>query len=429
MDLNYYWRIVIPGSWPDIDIPRLVFVFLWILFMFEVAMGAKRLLPRTRIEPAMLAMLAALLISMNTNGQVFIRQMLNGFAIPYAMFIIAKNVFTSQDGLIKFVRWLSIPLAIYFPVNHMFEHYRMTQFVFPKFILSPEIAGRAVVWGERTMGVFLQPSATGMVMVSMFVLGLYSLSKLRGAVPKIVSWCLTGLTPIAVFFSYTRSVYVGFFLAMMTLLLFSRKLKVYALVIVVAVVLGVLGNWENVTGEERGSGGLATKATAVGRLTLLQASIAMFMDRPLYGVGFQNFVEYAQPYVAQVRTTLLGYRETWIGHNVSQHNHFLNILTETGLMGFIPLILVWFFVLRTVGRAWRVKSSLYDADFVVVVWAVFAQYLTNSMFMEPRWFEFMNVLPFLLAGIVVGGYQRATLPGWNDNIAGERSVLREGPVR
>jgi O-antigen ligase len=427
--LNYYWRIVVPGKWPDIDIPRLVFVFIWVIFLLEVAVGGRRLLPRTRIEPAMLAMLAAILISMNTIGQVFIRQMLNGFAIPYAMFLIGKNVFTDRESLRKFLLWLAVPLSIYFPVNHMFEHYRITQLVFPRFILSPEIAGREVFWGERTMGVFLQPSATGTAMISMFLLSLYSLSRLRGLLPKIAAWFITCLTPIAVFFSYTRSLYLGYFVAMMTLLLFSRRLKIFALIIVVGVMLGVLGNWANVTTEERGSGGLATKVTAVGRLTLLQASIAMFMDRPLFGVGFQNFRLYAQPYVAQVRTTILGYREPWIAHNVSQHNHFLNILTETGLMGFIPLVLVWFFMLRTVGRARTIRSDIYDSDFVVVVWAVIAQYLMSSMFMEPRWFEFMNVLPFFLGGIVVGGYQRATLPGLTNNIIGERSVPREGPVR
>jgi O-antigen ligase len=305
----------------------------------------------------------------------------------------------------------------------------MTQFVFPRFILSPVIAGREVQWGPRAMGVFLQPSATGMAMVSMFVLSLYSLSKLRGGWARLLSWFLAAVTPVAVFFSQTRSVYLGFFFAMMTLLLFSRKLKVYALVILVATVLGVLGNWSNVTTEERGSGGLATKATAQARLVLLQASMYMFMDRPLFGVGFNNFQEYAAPYVGRVRSTVLGYRESWIGQDVNQHNHFLNILTEVGLMGFIPLILVWIFMLRSVIRARSVETDLYDSDFLVVVWAVFAQYLTNSMFMEPRWFEFMNVLPFLLGGIVVGGYQRATLPGFGGNRVGERRTTGEGPVR
>jgi O-antigen ligase len=311
----------------------------------------------------------------------------------------------------------------------LFEHYRIEALVYPKYILNPSIAGVTVNWGGRSMGVFLQPSATGMAMVSAFLLSLYSLSKMKGAMARILSWFLTGITPVAIFFSYTRSVYLGFALSMLTLVIFSRKLRIYALVIIVAIGLGVMGNWENVTTEDRAAGGVATKATALGRLTLLQASWLMFIDRPLFGVGFQNFKKHSDHYVRQVRTTLLGYREASVGKGASQHNHLLNVLTETGLMGAVPLILVWIFVLTALIRARTVPTGLYDSDFVVVVMAIFAEYLTAAQFMEPRHFEFMNTLPYLLAGIVVGGYLRATLPGLNGGMAGERSVPGEGPVR
>jgi O-antigen ligase len=108
-------------------------------------------------------------------------------------------------------------------------------------------------------------------------------------------------------------------------------------------------------------------------------------------------------------------RESWMGKRLNQHNHFLNMLTEIGLMGFVPLVLVYFFVLRLMWRARQWASEAYEPDFVVVVWAVFAQYLCNTMFMEPRFYEFMCVFPFMLAGIIVGGYQRATLHRWNNN--------------
>jgi len=36
-------------------------------------------------------------------------------------------------------------------------------------------------------------------------------------------------------------------------------------------------------------------------------------------------------------------------------------------------------------------------------------YVTVIMFIEPRWFEFLNVLPFMLLGILSGGYERAMM--------------------
>ncbi len=409
--LNFYWRIVLPGKWPDLDIPRLVFVFLWLIFLLEVGLGVRRLLPRTNAEIAMLGVVIAIVISMSTNGVVQIRQLLNGFAIPYAVFVVAKNIFRTEKDINKLVYLVAVPISIYFPVNHIFEHYRMTQFVFPRYILSPQVAGQEIFWGGRTMGVFLQPSATGMATVSIFVLSLYGLSKRGGALAKIVAMIITLLTPVGVFFTYTRSVYLGFFMAMLGLAIFSRKMKIYAIVIITMIILGILANWSNIKTEKREVGGLATKHTVQSRLVLYQASLSMFLDHPFRGVGFKRFQEKALPYIRRVRTTFLGYRESWMGKNLNMHNHFLNTLNEVGLMGFIPLVLVYYFIFKILIPARRRPTPAYDSDFVVAVWAIFAQYISNAMFMEPRFFEFMNVFPFMMAGIVIGGQQRLKLYG------------------
>lgn len=414
--LNFYWRIVIPGHWPDLDLPRLVFVFIWILFLLELSMGSRRLLPRTTIEVMMLALVIAVIISMLTNGSVRIRKLLNGFAVPFAMFVVAKHVFGSRRNVDRLLYWFAVPLSVYFPVNHMFEHYRIDQLVFPRYILNPEVAGRIVEHGERTTGTFLQASATGLAMVACFVLSLHALSKVRGVLARLMMLFLTALTPVAIFFSYTRSVYLGFFSAMIVLLIFSRKLKVYALIIILAIGLGVLGNWGNVTTEDRAAGGLATKVTVVSRLAHVSASLRMFADHPFFGVGFLNFQEAAKPYVGGVRTTIFGYRESWVGKGVNLHNHFLNVLTEIGLMGFVPLVLIFYFLFRVLFRSRSIKSEIYDPDFVVCTWAIFAQYLSSSNFMDPAFYEFMNVLPFMLAGIVVGGYQRIMLQRSNATV-------------
>jgi O-antigen ligase len=407
--LNFYWRIVIPGHWPDLDLPRLVFVFIWVLFLLELSMGSRRLLPRTKTEVMMLLMVIAIIISMLTNGSVRIRKLLNGFAVPFAMFVVAKHVFASRRNVDRLLYWFAVPLSVYFPVNHMFEHYRIDQLVFPRYILNPEVAGRIVEHGERTTGTFLQASATGLAMVACFVLSLHALSRVRGILARLMMFFLTAITPVAVFFSYTRSVYLGFFSAMVIILVFSRRLKMYALIIILAIGLGVMGNWANVTTEDRAAGGLATKTTVVSRLAHVSASLRMFADHPFFGVGFLNFQEAAKPYVGGVRTTILGYRESWVGKGVNLHNHFLNVLTEIGLMGFVPLVLIFYFLFRILFKARLMHSEVFDRDFVVCTWAIFAQYLSASNFMDPTFYEFMNVLPFLLAGIIAGAYQRQML--------------------
>ena len=407
--LNIYWRIPLPGKLPDLDVPRIIFLFLWVLFLVEIGLGARRLLPRTFGEVVMLIAATVIVISMVRYNVARVRLLLNGFAIPYAMFTLAKHIFADKKSIKKFLYLGAVPLSIYFPMNHLFERFGPHQLVFPRYIVSREL-GQQLMWtGERTMGAFLQPVATGFALVCMFVLSLYALSKLKGFLPKLLSVFISVVTPVAVFVVYSRSVYFGFFNAMLILALFGRHLRKYALAILLVAALAVTMNWDNVKTDRRAKGGLATENTAIGRLVLMQASLRMFVDHPFTGVGFDQYEANRLPYIRQVRSTLLGLRESWMGKNVKQHNMLLLVLTELGLLGFVPVCLIYYYILRWLWKARKVHTDAFDYEFVIVVLAIFVEYLTNIMFMNPTFFEFMNVMPMVLAGIVIGGYQRATL--------------------
>jgi hypothetical protein len=410
--LNYYWRVVIPGLWPDLDIPRLMFVFVWLVFLMENLVGSRRMLPNTVIGALMLMVLGAFMLSMALAGKTLIRQFLNGYAIPYAMFMISKNVFIDKRTVDKFVFWLAVPLAFYFPMTAILEHYKVTALLFPHYIGKAVVGEVDVNWGGRAMGTFIQPAVTGYAMTAMYVLALYSLGRIRRPLARIYTLFLSVITPVGIFFTYTRSVFLGYVLAILLLLGFSRRQRVLSLVLVVAMALAVIGNWSGVTSAEREAGGVGEVSTAQARLVLAKVSIRMFMDKPFLGVGFGNFVNKAKPYVGQVHTTFLGYREAWIGAYTGQHNQFLSVLTEIGLVGFVPLLLLYVFLATALIRARGKKTANYDSELLVSVWAILAAYIAEVLFVEPRFFEFMNMFPFMFAGIIIGGYQRATLrPG------------------
>jgi O-antigen ligase len=381
----------------------MMFVFIWLVFLVEMMVGDRRLLRWTSIEVAMLAIVLAYLITMLTQGKLLIRQFLNGYAIPYAMYAIGKNIFWKKKDIDRFIFLLAVPLSLYFPLTNIFEHYHINALVFPKYILRPNVT---YDWGGRAMGTFIQPVATGFAMVAIYVLSMYSLSRIRSGFARIYAAVVTLVTPIGVFFAYTRSVYLGYAAAMIALTVFSKRLRVFGFVVIVMLALVVLGNWANATTTSRETGGLADKETVISRLVLMEASLRIFMDHPLRGVGVGRFLERAEPYVRQVRTTILGYRETWIAKHTNQHNQFLTVLVETGVLGGIPLILLYIFLLKTLSAARHIKMPAVDPDFTAAVLAVVAAYVANVAFIEPRYFEFMNALPFLLIGIIVGNYQR-----------------------
>ena len=427
--LNYYWRIGLPGKLPDLDIPRVIFFFIWLIFLLEVGLGKRRLLPRTRPEPAMLVLVLAIIASMIIYRVPRTRLLLNGFAIPYALYLLCKNIYVTKKDLRMLLHFFAVPLSFYFPLNMIFERFGPRQLVFPRYILNPNIQYGSTFFGERPVGPFLQPVATGFAIVCIFLLSLYALSRLRGFLPKLATAFILLVTPIGIFVTYTRSVYLGFLVPLIILAIYGKKLRKYAVVMIVGGLLIVMGNLDKVTSENREAGGLATRHTAIGRLVLLQTTMKMFADHPFTGVGFDQYEANRLPYVRQVRTTILGARQAWQGKSVKQHNQLLLVLSELGLMGFVPLCLVYYFVIRMLWRARKVKSDMYDYEFVVVVWGILGAYLANAMFINPTFFEFLNAMPMVFAGIVAGGYQRATLAGRNNNGNGERSIPGEGTIR
>jgi len=86
----------------------------------------------------------------------------------------------------------------------------------------------------------------------------------------------------------------------------------------------------------------------VERLAHWQAALNMASANPFLGVGFGNY-EAAYP---QYR--ILNWREP-LGH---AHNYYLNVLAETGIIGFVCYIMLWFGVIWTTWRIQKHPDSL-----------------------------------------------------------------------
>ncbi len=420
---NYYWRFILPGQLPDFDIPRLIYTFMWMVFLMEIGMGNQTLLPRTRIELPMLALVIVIIISMAAHPQwpLPMRQLLNGYVIPYSAFVLSKNLLSSKNSLEKLVKYFAIPVSIYFPLNQMFEHFHIDKLIFPPYILNPGSVGAFSYFevSGRAMGVFLHPSATAFGMVATYLLTLWYATRSNSKILKICAIVLTVLVPPAVFFSYTRSAYAAFFSSMLVLALMSRRMRIFGIAVIVAAVLGVLGNWENIKTEKREVGGIAIKETAQSRLAHVYVIGNMFLDHPFTGVGFEKFKDVSRPYLREVRRTILGYRAAGVGMHLRVHNHFLSTVVEMGLPGLVCIALIYFFLVKYLLKARNRPCAVYDHDFVVTVLAVFANWFTISMFIETRFFEFVNTFNMTLAGIVIGAQQKMDLGLFNNSEKGE----------
>lgn len=99
--------------------------------------------------------------------------------------------------------------------------------------------------------------------------------------------------------------------------------------------------------SERASGGAHTEgidASAMGRLVAWQTAWAMALDRPLNGVGINNFY-----------TSYFFYTPHWDGKNHAVHSTWMGVLGETGFPGFFLFVALF---LASLLAAWQVAKEL-----------------------------------------------------------------------
>lgn len=83
-----------------------------------------------------------------------------------------------------------------------------------------------------------------------------------------------------------------------------------------------------------------------GRVAQFKQSVQVFAEKPLWGVGFMNFHEYVAGEPRFVATYEGVTSVDW------PHDNLLEVLTETGIVGFLPYLLAQIFLLAAI---WRLR--------------------------------------------------------------------------
>lgn len=425
-------------AFPDLYPARIALIFLYLAFVIQIILGLRKVPPLGRIEKAMLAFLVVLFISVITSGQKPRWLLLmRGYVYPFMFYYFARAVVNEERQVRLVLTYLAI-LGIYLGVMGVFERMKWYDLVFPKFIVDPTVHNEGLArLGFRVRGIFLQPAILGCVMTMGFFAAWYNLSRMSGIVPRIMKLVLLFVTPATIFFTQTRSVYAGFFAALTIGAIWSRLLRPLCIGLILAGMVGVFFNWENLGSEDRDVGGMGDTNTIDYRLALMAEGLEIFMDNPFFGCGFMNFGEVAPTYRKPRMIPFYGFVDLGYGAESVPHNIFLTIVAEQGLLGIIPYFLIYFFILRTSIQARRDLPSegTVSREYVVCVWCAIAAYYVNAMLLELRYFEYVNVLFFFIIGSMVGMHERYLAgkmsPGGNVRAAlpaPERGRLKWAPL-
>lgn len=284
--------------------------------------------------------------------------------MPFLVFLVAPVAFrTDHQRAILLVTL--IVTGGYLGLIALFEGIGLDALVFPHYILDPSVG----IHAERVRGPFAQAVAMGLGLFLCGAAAVIGTARwrtrpwLRAGCVAVATLCALGMV-----FTLTRAIWLGGLVAIAVVVFATPRL--WRLVPAAAVVVGLLvaGALAFVPGLEASAKERAGDEAPVWvRENTNRAALAIVVDRPLFGVGWERFTDRSLPWFHQDDDTPLS------GAREGVHNVFLANASELGLPGaFLWLagatLAIGGALARRVGwEMWQWKVYLLAATIMIVV--------------------------------------------------------------
>ncbi|MDP7289695.1 MAG: O-antigen ligase family protein, partial [Phycisphaerae bacterium] len=333
------------------------------------------------------------------------------FLLPFVMMVLVYNVVRNERQvswpfiLVSVFGWYALYIG-YLQFAYGAGMHWANSLIFPDYV----VAANQAIDLERARGPFRGAGAQSTFLVALFYMNMYSIRRIRGGYRVALALQLL-LIPPAIFFTGVRAGYVAFLLCGVVWFLWAERRRAGRLKLAVAVMVLLIGTiifWDNLAGVDRRSGGVAQEGPIRARKILAAQAWDILMTHPLTGVGFGHSIDH-QIQMPRDPESLAGLRLVM----VAQHNVFLTMVSEAGLIGLIGLLAVFIAVFRESVSLYRKipvgASGWVSREFVVAFWIIMLNYIVCGMFRDTFWEIPSCVLLWSMAGLVVG-YNRLLEP-------------------
>ncbi len=388
-----------PGL-PDFSFDRLFLVWIILMYLFRL------IRERERIEGPFVA---DVLIILHT---VYVLVQLNIFDSPHFHVWVLSNLspvfgylygrhIVKEEKQLRMLLMFFIVLTVYYWFTAFAEKFGWHSLVWPKQILDPAVGFAPE---GRVRGPMVHPPLFGQ-MLSMFILiYIFLLARQPRIVTRVFLLLSMGLTGVSLLFTYTRGPWLATAVALVTLAVLRDSFRrVLIGMAVLSLILGALGLYQMANTEflqER----MENTNTIENRLSFLSTALRMIRDHPFFGVGFFRFNDYRDDYNQATYVPFYGLVRKRMGEGMVIHDIYLGRLAEEGLLSVILMFGFYIVVGRAWLRQWRAepRGPWFNRDFLALVAGMMTSYLIGGMIIDFRYFDLVNVVFALLAGILYG---------------------------
>ncbi len=332
------------------------------------------------------------------------------YCIPIAIYFLVRESSPSPLAL-RSLQVVLVLFGIYLAFTGLCEIAHVWALVFPKHIADPT----AGIHFGRARGPMVTSVSFGLYL-GVALLALWAIRDRLGRARWFVLPPLTALFAAALYFSYTRSSWLGTGAGLLLLLAASMRGRARALVVTAAASCAVLllaTKLDKIVSLQREQTAAVAKDSAECRLSFAYVSWRMFQDSPVWGFGFGQFPVAKMPYISdRIDLPLEQIRP------LVHHNTYLSLLTETGFVGLFLFVATLFGLAL---NAWRwarhPATPPWARRQAVLLLAAIGLYACQYAFHELSYSTIDNSLLFLLAGATTGACFQQSHSGVTDAAA------------
>lgn len=397
-----FWRKTVPFFF-NITIPRLFIVVLVVLMVMMLMLGRIRLNLAGSVGVSVFCLalyfvLSAAISGFETHSPVKVHyRLIGGYLFPFTIFLLVLNG-VQKEVQIRRIAGFFLLISIYLTFTGWMERFEIWALVIPKFIADPTVG----IHFGRVRGPFVQSAAMGLSLTFCY----FSNLVLARQTSAITRWLIYGLNVLMlpiIFWTKTRSVWLGFLLSLLVWFAYSKK-RTIRVVWVAFLIAGAsfvaMANLEGFLSEDREKGGVTDVEPILVRLGLAQITWNMFEVRPVLGVGFGHFRDYAPQFAGDPSSPYYAFATT-----AMEHNNLLSILAETGLVGLVLYLVTLVLIVRMSFSLYRklppTAPGIINRDLIVLFWILTIAYMVDGFFRETSDNPFANSLFFGLSGVIV----------------------------
>jgi O-antigen ligase len=319
------------------------------------------------------------------------------YLMPFGMYLVGREVRVTERAM-KAMFALLGAFGVYVALTAVAEAWDQSGWIFPRYIVSEDYAS----FLGRARGPLLNPAGNGVLLAMCLGGGLMAWPR-ADRLGRLLLVAFTTLMAFAIYCTMTRSAWMGGALGLL-IVVFLALPRVYRPWFVGATVIGAsllaVTQWDRLVEFKRDKYLEARQTANSAELRPILAAIAweMFTDQPILGCGFGHYTEEHVNYLAD-RSVDLPLEE---GRPYVQHNSWLALLAETGLVGTALVILIQVSWLRTAWRLWKSEHApVWMRQQALVFFAVAASYFMNGTFQDIVIIAMTQMYLFFMAGLTV----------------------------